>query len=71
MAKKKWIKGAIKHPGAMTDAAKSEGVSNSEYIQEHKHDSGKSGQRARFAENAKHFKHKSGKELAHSMYGKK
>lgn len=44
-----FIKGAIKHPGAMTAAAKREGVSNSEYEQEHKHDSGKAGQRARLA----------------------
>lgn len=47
--KKKWIKGAVKHKGAMTEAAKSEGVSNSEYVAEHKHDSGKAGYRARFA----------------------
>lgn len=33
----------------MTEAAKSEGVSNSEYVAEHKHDSGKAGYRARFA----------------------
>lgn len=46
---KKWIKKAIKHPGAMTAAAKREGVSNSEYEQEHKHDSGKAGARARLA----------------------
>lgn len=46
---KKWIQGAIKHPGAMTAQAKSEGVSNSTFEQEHKHDSGKAGQRARFA----------------------
>lgn len=44
-----WIKGAIKHPGAMTAAAKREGVSNSKYEQEHKSDSGKSGERARLA----------------------
>lgn len=44
-----WIKGAIKHPGAMTAAAKKEGVSNSTYEQEHKHDSGKAGARARLA----------------------
>jgi hypothetical protein len=44
-----WIQGAIKHPGAMTSAAKKEGVSNSKYEQEHKHDSGKAGQRARLA----------------------
>jgi hypothetical protein len=46
---KNWIAGAIKHPGAMTASAKSEGISNSAYEQKHKHDSGKSGQRARFA----------------------
>lgn len=46
---KKWIQKAIKHPGAMTRAAKREGVSNSTYEQEHKHDSGHSGQMARFA----------------------
>ncbi len=33
--------------GAMTAAAKREGVSNSRYEQEHKGDSGKSGKRAR------------------------
>jgi hypothetical protein len=43
------IKKAIKHPGAMTAAAEHEGVSNSTYEQEHKHDSGHSGQMARFA----------------------
>lgn len=44
-----WISGAIKKPGAMTAAAKREGVSNSQYEQEHKGDSGKSGARARLA----------------------
>lgn len=46
---KKFIQSAIKHPGAMTAAAEREGVSNSAYEQEHKHDSGHSGQMARFA----------------------
>ncbi len=46
---KNWISGAIKHPGAMTAAAKREGVSNSAYEQEHKGDSGKAGERARLA----------------------
>jgi len=45
----KFIQKAIKHPGAMTAAAKREGVSNSEYEREHEHDSGKAGQRARLA----------------------
>lgn len=46
---KNWIKGAIRHPGAMTAAAKREGVSNSQYEQEHKNDSGTAGKRARLA----------------------
>lgn len=46
---KDWISSAIKKPGAMTAAAKREGVSNSEYEQSHKDDSGKSGKRARLA----------------------
>lgn len=46
---KNFIKSAIKHPGAMTEAAEHEGVSNSEYEQEHKHDSGLAGERARLA----------------------
>ncbi len=66
--KKKWIKSAIKHPGAMTAAAKREGVSNSEYIAEHKHDSGVSGKRARLAETLKHMNH--GKSHRQKMYGK-
>lgn len=49
MAEKLNIKSAIKHPGAMTAAAEREGVSNSSYEQEHKHDSGLAGERARFA----------------------
>ncbi len=44
-----FIAKAIKHPGAMTASAKREGVSNSKYEQEHKHDSGKAGKRARLA----------------------
>jgi hypothetical protein len=52
---KHWIQGAIKHPGAMTAAAKREGVSNSKYEQEHKHDSGLAGERARLALEFKGF----------------
>ena len=55
---KKWIKAAIKKPGAMTAAAKREGVSNSKYEQEHKHDSGKLGARARLALTLASFHHK-------------
>ena len=43
--------------GAMTAAAKREGVSNSEYEQEHKGDTGKAGKRARLALAMKSWKH--------------
>lgn len=46
---KNWIAGAVKHPGAMTAAAKRAGESNSEYEQQHKDEGGKAGERARFA----------------------
>lgn len=42
-----WIKGAIKHPGAEKKAAKKAGMSTHAYMEKHKHDSGKSGSRAR------------------------
>lgn len=34
MAKKKWIQGAIKHPGALTAKAKAAGKTVQEYCQE-------------------------------------
>jgi hypothetical protein len=43
--------------GAMTSAAKREGVSNSTYEREHEHDSGKAGKRARLAFAFKGMKH--------------
>lgn len=42
-----WIKSAVKHPGAEKKAATKAGKSTHEYMEEHKHDSGKSGDRAR------------------------
>jgi len=42
-----WIQGAIKHPGAEKRAAKAAGMSTHAYMEKHKHDSGKSGARAR------------------------
>ena len=44
-----WIQGAIKHPGALTRSAKKAGEGVQEFAQQHKHDSGKTGQRARLA----------------------
>lgn len=55
---KKFIQSAIKHPGALTKAAKKSHMSNSKYEEEHKHDSGKAGQRARFALILKHMHNK-------------
>lgn len=43
--------------GAMTAAAKREGVSNSQYEREHEHDSGKTGKRARLALAMKSWHH--------------
>lgn len=47
MSKKNWIKGAIKHPGAEKRAAKRAGMSTHSFMEKHKHDSGKAGNRAR------------------------
>ena len=58
MAAKHWIAGAIKKPGAMTAAAKREGLSNAEYEQKHKGDSGTSGKRARLAITLSHMRKK-------------
>lgn len=44
-----WIKGAIKHPGALTRSAHAAGQTPRQFAQAHKHDSGKTGQRARLA----------------------
>jgi hypothetical protein len=47
---KKWIAGAIKHPGSLRRAAAKAGQSTKQYADAHKHDSGKTGARARLAE---------------------
>jgi hypothetical protein len=47
LSEKNWIAGAIKKPGAETAAAKRAGESTHEYMEKHKHDSGKAGKRAR------------------------
>lgn len=60
MAKKNWVKGAIKHPGAFKAQAERAGESTREFAQEHKHDSGKTGQRARLAITLMGMSHKDG-----------
>ena len=47
--KKKWIQGAIKHPGALRRAASKSGMSTSAYAHKHASDSGTTGKRARLA----------------------
>jgi hypothetical protein len=47
--KKHFIKAAIQHPGVEREAAQRAGKSTAEYAEEHKHDSGTSGNRARLA----------------------
>jgi len=54
---RKWIQGAIKHPGASTAAAKAEGISLTEWIAKHYHDKGVTGRRARLARTLRGFHH--------------
>ncbi len=49
MSKEHWIQGAIKHPGALKASAKRAGESTRQFAQQHKHDAGKTGARARMA----------------------
>lgn len=49
MAAKNWIKGAIKHPGALKAAAKKSGKSTMAFAREHVKSPGKVGQRSRLA----------------------
>lgn len=44
-----WIAGAVKHPGAFTKQADKAGKSVHAFAESHKHDSGKTGNRARLA----------------------
>jgi hypothetical protein len=47
--KKKWIAGAVKHPGALTRSAQAAGESPMEFAREHAHSPGVTGKRARLA----------------------
>lgn len=58
MAKKHWIAGAIKHPGAEKKAAAAAGMSTHAYAEAHKSDSGTSGKRARLALTLSHLRKK-------------
>jgi hypothetical protein len=50
---KKWMQKAVKRPGALSAKAKRAGMSVQAYAQKHKHDSGVTGEEARFAVTAK------------------
>lgn len=53
MAKdKKWIQKGLKRPGALTAKAKKSGKSPMAFAKAHYHDSGLTGQQARYAVNA-------------------
>jgi hypothetical protein len=47
MAKKHWIAGAIRHPGAEKKAAAAAGESTQQYMREHVNSPGTAGKRAR------------------------
>lgn len=55
-----FIKGAIKHPGALTAQAKKAGESPMAFAKSHEHAPGKTGKRARLAELLMSFHHKKG-----------
>ena len=65
---KKWIAGAIKHPGSFSAAAKKAGKSTSEFAHEHESDSGTTGKRARLALTLMGMHHKGGDRAKHKMY---
>ena len=50
---KKWMQKAVKRPGALSAKAKRAGMSVQAYAQKRKHDSGLTGEEARFAVTAK------------------
>ena len=49
MAKKRWISGAIEHPGAFSAKAKAAGKSTEQFAREHSGSPGKLGKQARLA----------------------
>lgn len=44
-----WMKGAVKHPGVVTERAKAEGMSVAAWAMKHRNDPGVWGKRARLA----------------------
>ena len=58
MAEKRWIKGAVKHPGAFTKSAKAAGKTVAEYAAEKADAPGTLGKRARLAQTFEKMAHK-------------
>ena len=56
MAKKKWIAGAIKHPGRMKRAAAKAGMSTQAYMHKHEGDKGSVGAAARLGIRLSHMR---------------
>jgi len=56
--KKNWIKGAIKHPGALKAKAEAAGETTKEFASKHAGDSGKTGAQSRLAETLMGMSHK-------------
>lgn len=63
---KKWIQGAIKHPGSFTKSAQAAGKGVQEYAREKKHAKGKLGRRARLALTLSKMHHSSSHESRES-----
>jgi len=63
----KWIKGAIKHPGAFTKKAKAAHMGTQAFAKKHAHDSGTLGKQARLAQTLNKM-HESKDELADKDY---
>ncbi len=66
---KKWIKGAIKHPGVFSAKAKRAGKTTAEFATEHEHDKGALGRQARLAKTLMGMG--KGKSHADKLYGGK
>ena len=58
MSKKNWIKGAIKHPGALRRKAKKAKMSTMSYASKHSSDPGITGRQARLALTLSHLRRK-------------
>lgn len=54
----KWMKGAVKHKGALKKKAKAAGESTMEFAKSHEHAPGKTGKQARLAETFAKFRKK-------------